>query len=151
MQSSTNNIVPKVLLIAIIVLALVGFADATFLLAKRISGTPIPCFITSGCDDVAKSPYAVLFGIPLSAWGVMFYLAIGIITLLYADTKNILFAKLILPATAVGFLSSLYFIYVQKFLIGKYCIYCIASATISTILFGIGIAIQRKLKSTLTA
>ena len=146
MQSRT----PNWILWAIIALALVGFTDSAFLLAKRVSGAPIPCFITSGCDTVSKSPYSVLFGVPLAAWGVLFYLGIGFLALLYMDTKNLLIAKLIPIATTLGFLSSAYFIYVQKFLIKAFCIYCILSATISTILFALGIIIWRKLKTDIT-
>lgn len=146
MQSPTLNI-PNWFLWMIIVLALIGFTDSAFLLAKRISGAPIPCFITSGCDTVSKSPYSVLFGVPLSAWGVIFYLGTGFLALLYLDTKNLLVAKLIPLATTIGFLSSLYFIYVQKFKIGAFCIYCILSAIISTALFVCGIRIWQKLKA----
>ena len=146
MQSRT----PNWILSAIIALALVGFTDSAFLLAKRVSGAPIPCFITSGCDTVSKSPYSVMFGVPLAAWGVLFYLGIGFLALLYMDTKNLLIAKLIPIATTLGFLSSAYFIYVQKFLIKAFCIYCILSATISTILFALGIIIWRKLKTDIT-
>lgn len=146
MQSHTLNI-PNWFLWMIIVLALIGFTDSAFLLAKRISGAPIPCFITSGCDTVSKSPYSVLFGVPLSAWGVIFYLGTGFLALLYLDTKNLLVAKLIPLATTIGFLSSLYFIYVQKFKIGAFCIYCILSAIISTALFVCGIRIWQKLKA----
>jgi len=146
MQSRT----PNWILWAIIALALVGFTDSAFLLAKRVSGAPIPCFITSGCDTVSKSPYSVMFGVPLAAWGVLFYLGIGFLALLYMDTKNLLIAKLIPIATTLGFLSSAYFIYVQKFLIKAFCIYCILSATISTILFALGIIIWRKLKTDIT-
>jgi len=146
MQSRT----PNWILWAIIALALVGFTDSAFLLAKRVSGAPIPCFITSGCDTVSKSPYSVMFGVPLAAWGVLFYLGIGFLALLYMDTKNLLIAKLIPIATTLGFISSAYFIYVQKFLIKAFCIYCILSATISTILFALGIIIWRKLKTDIT-
>jgi|SRR3989344_5883768 len=146
MQSRT----PNWILWAIIALALVGFTDSAFLLAKRVSGAPIPCFITSGCDTVSKSPYSVMFGVPLAAWGVLFYLGIGFLALLYMDTKNLLIAKLIPIATTLGFISSAYFIYVQKFLIKAFCIYCILSAIVSTILFALGIIIWRKLKTDIT-
>src|SRR3989338_7796178 len=122
-MQSHNLKIPNCVLWGIIALALVCFTDAAFLLAKRISGAPIPCFITSGCDTVSKSPYSVLFCVPLSAWGVLFYLGIGFLALLYMDTKNLLIAKLIPIATTLGFLSSAYFIYVQKFLIKAFCIY----------------------------
>lgn len=140
MQSHTPNISSWILW-AIIALALVGFTDSAFLLAKRVSGAPIPCFITSGCDTVSKSPYSVLFGIPLSALGVLFYLGTGFLALLYMDTKNILIAKLIPVATTLGFLSSLYFIYIQKFKIGAFCIYCIISAITSFALLGYSVAL----------
>lgn len=143
MQSRT----PNWILWTVIVLALVGFTDSAFLLAKRMSGAPIPCFITSGCDTVSKSPYSVLFGVPLSALGVLFYLGTGFLALLYMDTKNLLVGKLIFVATTLGFISSIYFIYIQKFKIGAFCIYCILSAIVSAILFALGIIIWRKLKS----
>ena len=88
----------------------------------------------------------MLFGIPLATWGVLFYLGIGFLALLYMDTKNLIVGKLIVVATTLGFLSSLYFIYVQKFLIKAFCVYCILSAIISTILFALGIVIWQKLK-----
>mgnify|MGYP001566510994 CR=1 FL=1 len=145
-ERSLTGHVPNYILWVLIVLALVGFTDSAFLLAKRISGAPIPCFITSGCDTVSKSPYSVLFGVPLSLLGVIFYLIIGFLALLYIDTKNILVARLIPLATMLGFLSSAYFIYVQKFKIGAFCIYCIISAIVSTLLFILGVTIWRKLK-----
>lgn len=139
--------IPSWILWAIIALALVGFTDSAFLLAKRVSGAPIPCFITSGCDTVSKSPYSVLFGVPLSAWGILFYLGIGFLSLLYVDTKSLLVAKLIPLATTLGFISSAYFIYIQKFKIGALCIYCILSAVVSTMLFALGVAMYRKVKN----
>ncbi|MGB2580737.1 MAG: vitamin K epoxide reductase family protein [Minisyncoccia bacterium] len=138
--------IPNIILWSLIGLALVGFTDSAYLLAKRMSGAPIPCFITSGCDTVSKSPYSVLFGIPLSAWGVLFYLGIGFLALLYIDTKNLIVAKLIPLATTLGFLSSLYFVYAQKFLIGAFCIYCILSAIVSTLLFALGVVVYKKLE-----
>lgn len=138
--------IPSIILWAIIALALIGFTDSAFLLSKRLSGTPIPCFITSGCDTVSNSPHSVLFGVPLALWGVIFYLGIGFLALLYWDTKKEIFAKLLTVATTLGFLSSLYFIYVQKFLIGAFCVYCILSAIVSVALFVLGIVIHRRLR-----
>jgi len=143
MQSQTQ--INSWILWVIIALSLVGFIDSAFLLAKRVSGAPIPCFITSGCDAVSKSPYSVMFGVPLSALGMIFYLMIGFLALLYMDTKNLLVGKLIFVATTLGFLSSAHFIYIQKFKIGAFCIYCILSAVISTALFTLGITIWRRL------
>lgn len=139
--------IPSWVIISIILFSFIGFADSAFLLAKRFSGTPIPCFITTGCDTVSQSPYSILFGVPLSLWGVLFYLGTGFLALLYLDTKNLLVGKLIPLATGAGFLSSCYFIYVQKFLIGSFCIYCIISAIVATILFALGILAYQKIRT----
>ncbi len=134
----------SILLWATVALAFLGFADSTFLFAKRLSGGPIPCALGfTGCDEVSKSPHSVLFGVPLSLLGMIFYLGIGGLALLYLDFKKRILAKLLLLGTGMGFFLSLYFLYVQKFLIGAFCIYCIASAIIATILFALGITIER--------
>ncbi|MBI3634112.1 MAG: vitamin K epoxide reductase family protein [Candidatus Yonathbacteria bacterium] len=147
MDNTANKKFITICFVFVIALAFVGFADSTFLLAKRMSGGPIPCVLGfTGCDEVSKSPYSALFGIPLSVYGMIFYLAIGAFGILYLDTKRYIFARLLLLATTLGFLMSLYFIYVQKFLIGAFCIYCILSAIISTVLFGFGITIYKILK-----
>lgn len=147
MDNSSTRKFTIILVGFIIVLAFIGFADSTFLLAKRLSGGPIPCVLGfTGCDEVSKSPHSVLFSIPLSAYGAIFYLAIGVLGILYLDTKKYIFARLILLATTLGFLMSLYFIYVQKFLIGAFCVYCILSAIVSTVLFALGVVIYKKLR-----
>lgn len=139
--------VSKFLVSIIILLALVGFADSTFLFAKRMVGAPIPCVLGfTGCDEVDKSPYSLLFGIPLSAYGILFYLAIGALALLYADTKKVFFAKLLLATTTIGFFMSAYFLFVQGFLIKAFCIYCVVSAIVSTALFTLGIALYCRIK-----
>ncbi len=139
MNTLISKITPTLLIIFILVFSLMGFSDALFLFIKKIAGGPIPCFIGTGCDTVARSPYSNMFGIPVALYGVAFYLLIGGCALLYLDTKKMFFARLLLPLTTLGFLMSLYFIYVQKFLIGAFCVYCIISAIVSTILFVLGI------------
>ncbi len=140
MNNLLSKITPTLLIVLMIVFSLVGFSDALFLFIKKIAGGPIPCFIGTGCDTVTNSPYSKIFGISLSLYGIAFYLLIGGCTLLYLDTKKMFFARLFLPITALGFLMSVYFMYVQKFLIGAFCMYCVISAIVSTILFVLGIA-----------
>lgn len=145
MNTLISKITPTLLIALILIFSLVGFSDSLFLLIKKIAGGPIPCFIGTGCDTVASSPYSNMFGIPLALYGVAFYLFLGGCALLYLDTKKIFFARLILPISALGFLMSLYFIYVQKFLIGAFCVYCVISAIVSTILFVLGMVSRRVL------
>lgn len=146
MPSSPSKLSPLLITGLILGLALLGFADALFIFIEKTLGGPIPCLIGTGCDTVTNSPYSKLFGIPLAVHGMVYYLIVGVITLLYLDTKKKIFARLIFPITGIGFLMSLYFIYIQKFLIGAFCTYCVISIIITILLFALGIAIRRVLQ-----
>jgi uncharacterized membrane protein len=113
----------------------IGFADATFLFYKYITADPINCFIFDGCNTVAKSPYAYVFGIPLPAFGLIFYgVMLGIFGALVFIRRNIV-KTLFLLGGLVGFLFSLWFVYLQGFVIGAFCIYCLISAADSVVIF----------------
>jgi len=72
---------------------------------------------------------------PLSLLGLLFYSAILVLTLMLVAHERAFIRRLLFFITILGFLSSIYFLYVQAFLIGAFCIYCIVSAITSTILF----------------
>src|SRR3989449_6810610 len=50
-----------------------GMVDALYLSIKRNAG-PIPCHVTRGCTDVLTSRYSEIVGIPISWFGVGFYI-----------------------------------------------------------------------------
>lgn len=139
--------IPNWLLGTIIAVSLVGFSDCVYLFAKRVSGGPIPCFVTTGCDTVSNSAYSVFLGVPLAAWGILFYLSVGFLALLYWDLKKEFLLKLLMAATIVGFIMSVYFVSLQAFVIKAFCIYCLGSAVTSTTLFVLGITVARKLRN----
>lgn len=142
----TNKTI-TILVSAMVGLAILGFADSAFLLAERLSGKPIPCVLGfTGCDEVSRSPYSVLLGIPLSLYGTIFYLLVALLGVLYLDLRKQFIAKLLAGSAGIGFLLSLYFLYVQGFLIGTFCVWCIGSAIIATMIFFLSIALQKMLK-----
>ncbi len=125
----------KYILRIIQVIASIGLIDALYLSYSRYTGVNLPCSITDGgCAVVAASPYAVLFGIPLAYLGVLFYIAILIITCLYNHFKTDIFKHILIGTIVFGALDSLYFLYLQGFVIGAFCIYCIISAIATFIL-----------------
>ncbi|HUX80753.1 MAG TPA: vitamin K epoxide reductase family protein [Candidatus Paceibacterota bacterium] len=119
--------------VAILFLAFCGLADSAYLTQHELSGTPLICNIQniSGCNIVANSPYAHLFGVPLAEYGVFFY---GILFVL-AALELVLFDRVlrrVLQGVALfGALASLCFELIQAFLIGAFCIYCLVSALIT--------------------
>ena len=129
--------------IALLVIALLGFADAAFLTVEHYRGVVPPC-TTAGCDLVLTSQYSTLFGVPTSLLGALYYLAILVAAFIFLEAKHIGGAteshhfsilKWALIATVLGFLMSLWFIYLQVFIIHSYCLYCLGSALTSTVLF----------------
>ena len=53
-------------------LALAGLAIAAYLLVARIIGEAPACGPVKGCETVAASEYATMFGVPVALFGVGF-------------------------------------------------------------------------------
>lgn len=126
------------ILITIGVIALLGIANAGYLAYIAFEGVAPTCTIIKGCELVAASPYARVFGIPLALFGVLFYtLVLGTALWGFLAAPRSRVARFILPLTALGFLLSLYFLYLQAFVIHAFCQYCLFSLLDATILFSL--------------
>ncbi len=122
------------------VIALLGLIDAGYLTYTRFLGIVPPCSLSilSGCATVAKSSYSVLFGIPLSVYGMVFYdLALTITVLSFINIKIKKAQEIIFAISLAGAVSSIYFLYLQAFVIKAFCIYCVFSALCSFALLAI--------------
>ncbi|MBI4134400.1 MAG: vitamin K epoxide reductase family protein [Candidatus Terrybacteria bacterium] len=135
--------IPNWLTFTFLAVSFLGFLDATYLTAQHYLGTIPPCVITTGCEAVLTSAYSVIFGIPVALFGSIYYLVLFLLAVFSLDMKRevIRFAAILTP---VGFLASLYFAYLQLFVIEEICTYCAVSAATSTILFILGLFIIRK-------
>ena len=128
----------RVLPYLIIVLALAGLLDASYLTYEHYARIIPPCSIHwwVDCGKVLNSSYSMFFGlIPLALLGVFQYTAELIVATYVAITGNKLAQKLLLFLTSMGALFSLYFVYLMIFVIKAICLYCFASAIISFALF----------------
>lgn len=136
----------KAIVIPFLLISFVGFVDASFLAANHFSGVTPPCFVTQGCDIVTTSAYAKIAGIPVSALGVLYYLSQLVLMIYFVDKKDERVLPLIVLSSAIGFGFSLWFTYVQIFLLKSYCTYCLFSGLTSTILFALGIVIWKQIQ-----
>ena len=121
--------------IACLIVSAFGFADATYLTTQHYLGLPVACSILEGCEQVTTSPYSLIFGIPVALLGSIFYFTVLILSVLYLDSKKIKFLNFIAVITPFGFLASLYFVYLQIFVIKAICLWCMGSALTTTLLF----------------
>lgn len=133
--------IPKWIIAAFFITALIGFADAAFLTIEHYRGVVPPCSIISGCEKVTTSVYSEIFGIPLALFGAIYYFTLLVLIIAYFDIKKGIILKIASLITPIGFLASLYFVYLQLFVIQAVCLYCMISAAASVILFILGIMI----------
>jgi uncharacterized membrane protein len=137
-------LVPTSLAIAILVVAVLGFADAAYLTIEHYRGTIPPCSVVSGCETVLTSSYSIIAGIPVSLLGAIYYLLIAIGVFAYIDTKKTVILKWTLSITIFGLLMSLWFIFLQAFVIKAWCLYCLGSAVTSITLFVLANVVFKK-------
>lgn len=121
----------------ILIFAFFGIADSAYLAEHEANGTPLICNIQSlsGCNTVAESQYSRFFGIPLAQYGVLFYSILFVLSALELAIFNRLLRRILQGISLVGIIASLYFTFVQIFVIGAFCIYCLASAIIALFIF----------------
>ncbi|MDO8601600.1 MAG: vitamin K epoxide reductase family protein [bacterium] len=135
----------KKLAIAFTVFAAIGFFDSTYLTMKRLFGGVVPC-LTGGCELVATSEYAVILGIPVALLGAIYYLSQLILIIAYFESKSTVPLRLAAQLTIIGLLASLYFVSLQLFVIHAICDKCMLSAISSTVMFFLGLSIQKHLQ-----
>jgi vitamin-K-epoxide reductase (warfarin-sensitive) len=131
------------LLLAIAIFALLGIAVSSVSLDHhfRKSKTSYCDFgQTFNCDIVNRSEYSTLAGVPVALIGILGYMALLAFATFYrqkAETPGILLA-----GSVAGLAFALYLTYVEKFILGVWCILCLTSlfaifaiAVLSCVLF----------------
>jgi uncharacterized membrane protein len=116
-------------------LALVGLAVAYYDAYSLYNGQQLWCPPPiNGCNEVANSPYARIYNLPVGYFGVVYYLYMFCLAALLAYdplSRGLRLAALVYSAIGVSF--SIYFSYLQVTFIHAFCVYCLVSA-ITTVL-----------------
>lgn len=116
--------------------ALVGVADAVYLTVKHFTAAPVPCSLISGCETVLTSEYAEIGGVPLAAFGAIAYFAAFSLGILAAFgnrmTWNLFGVQVVMMAIFTTWL-----LYLQAFVIGAFCQFCLLSAITTFTMLGI--------------
>lgn len=133
----------KPLYIFILILGFIGFADATYLTATHFMDAPPGCGESGGCQTVTTSQYSTMFGIPVALFGVLFYLSMIFLSLLWLDQAPAMISRVLPLLSLPGFLFSCWFVYVMLFILEAICWYCMGSAASSTLIFGSSLLIWR--------
>jgi len=126
-------------------IAIVGAILTAYLTFEKLTGGEVGCSIdgaAGGCNNVLNSPYATVFGLPLSLFGTLAYTGMATFALaplavnpdsnrkLRSQLENWTWLLLLAGGVAMAVFSS-YLMYVLFTEIQAICPYCIASALFS--------------------
>ena len=120
-------------------LSLLGIGVAAYLTYVEYNQVEAVCGPVGNCNAVQQSSFATIFGVlPVGVVGLLGYLGIILVWLLglldLAGLKNT-FAIILWGFTLLGTLYSIYLTFLEPFVIGATCIWCLSSAVIMTLLF----------------
>lgn len=137
---SARKLIWPFVLIALV--SLVGLGDAIYLTVQDLTGQHLRCTIISGCSEVLGSRYAHIGSIPLATVGAVAYF--GVFSLAILGVFGYSFVRpLLLVLVVLMFLTTLWLLYLQAFVIHHFCQYCLLSAAVTTVItaltFGSGI------------
>jgi len=122
----------------LIAAALGGFALAFFIFISKRKAKPIACPMDGHCDDVVRSEFSKFLGVPVEILGMLYYAAAAA-----AYSVFYFYSGLAVPLAVLGmfglssfsFLFSLYLTFIQAFNLRQWCVWCLASAGLSSFIF----------------
>ena len=122
------------------IVSLAGVADATYLTVQALTGDTLSCGGSPDCFRVLGSSYAKVGGIPVALLGAVAYFCVFAFAT-FAASGYARARTLLIPTVGAMFLATLWFLYVQAFVLHAYCRYCLFSAAITFLLAGLVIAV----------
>ena len=120
------------------VLALIGAFVAAYLTLFKLGVIgELTCTVGS-CTTVQSSKWARLFGYPVAAWGLGFYVTVFVVALIglqerFLDSRPV--SLFLVASSAIGTLFSMWLTYLEGFVIRAWCQWCVVSAVIVTLIF----------------
>jgi uncharacterized membrane protein len=132
----------------LIILTFLGLLNASCLHWQYVKfkkeKRPMSCPIGGECSDVIDSKFGKIFGIKNEVIGMTYYSFLLILLASMPYISDTVFQEYALitffAITLNGALFSFYLLFVQKFVLKKYCSWCILSSVINILIFYIFVA-----------
>jgi uncharacterized membrane protein len=142
-ETRTPAVPTAALYAAAAIVALIGLADSLYLTVEHVSGHSVRCTIVSGCSEVLSSPYATVRGIPLALVGAVAYFTAFSLATLAAFHYRVA-GRLLAILVSLMFLTTLWLLYLQAFVIRHFCQFCLVSAFVTITLTILAWIISRR-------
>ncbi len=121
----------------VVPLAIAGLGVASYLAYVETAAVPAVCGPVGDCNAVQNSPYATLFGVvPVGVLGLIGYAAMLAVWLWgrRSASASDRVSLAVFAMASGGVLFSIYLTYLEPFVIGAVCAWCLTSAVIMTML-----------------
>lgn len=133
--------------------ALIGVFVSVYLTLFKLGYIGTLACGTGSCETVQLSKWGDFLGQPVAAWGVGYYLLVLVLALAsvqerFAGSRR-LTTSLVL-GTGAGVLFSIWLTYLELFVIHALCRWCLGSAALTVILFGLAVSDARAERANLS-
>lgn len=118
-------------------LSILGLLVSVYMTIYKFTENDKLCLGSGDCSTVNASSYSEIYNIPVALVGVGGYAAILAVLLL--EKRNSFLAQngtlILFGFTLMGFLFTLYLVYVEVAILKAYCPFCVTSQVTMTIMF----------------
>jgi uncharacterized membrane protein len=123
------------------VLDVIGLLIALYLSVVELQGGVPVCGPIKGCEEVARSEYSRIAGIPVAIFGVA--LSLVLLTFAVAWWRTNLYVLLLAHygLSLAGVIFEAYFLYIQLFVLSAICIWCTSYGLSLIARFGIALVV----------
>jgi uncharacterized membrane protein len=123
------------------VLDVIGLLIALYLSVVELQGGVPVCGPIKGCEEVARSEYSRIAGIPVAVFGVG--LSLVLLTFAVAWWRTNLYVLLLAHygLSLAGVIFEAYFLYIQLFVLSAICIWCTSYGVSLIARFGIALVV----------
>ena len=120
--------------------ALVGLFVAVYLTLYKAGVIGTLVCGSGGCETVQLSRWSTLLGLPVAAWGVGYYALVFALTFAgiqerWSASRGLALATLLV--TGWGVIFSAWLTYLELFVIRAICRWCVVSACLAVLVFGL--------------
>jgi uncharacterized membrane protein len=123
-----------------VVISLAGLFLAVYLTLYHYGTIGVLACNVGSCEKVQASRWSMFLGLPVAAWGIGFYLVMLILSILgmRAELENLqMLASAMLVLAMGGLLFTGWLNFLEAFVIHAWCEWCLGSAAMVLLLFGL--------------
>ncbi len=115
-------------------LSLAGAGLSAYLWQAKVGATELVCGPMGDCVTVNASAFSEVMGVPVALLGMLMYLTLAAVLVTVWRRPDTIFANIGFALALAGALFSLYLTGVEAFVLGAYCVWCLTSWILITVI-----------------